>query len=107
MKKGMIVGTVYYPNGEGATFDMEYYCKTHIPLVTKLMGNKLKGSAVENGLSGATSDSPAPYIAVGKLYFESVEAFESAFGPNAEKIMADTPNYTNIEPTMQIGEVMI
>jgi hypothetical protein len=36
-----------------------------------------------------------------------MESFEKSFGPNAEKIMADIPNFTNSEPTIQISEVMI
>ena len=41
------------------------------------------------------------------LYFNSMEEFENSFGPNADKIMADLPNFTNIEPTIQVSEVMI
>jgi len=40
------------------------------------------------------------------LYYDSVEAFENSFGPNAEKIMADIPNYTNTQPVIQISVVM-
>ena len=107
MKKGMIKGTVLYPNGDGKKFDMDYYCNTHLPMVAGLMGDTLKESTVEKGIAGGAPDSPAPYAAVGNLYFDSIEAFESAFGPNMDKIMADTPNYTNIEPIMQISEVML
>ena len=45
--------------------------------------------------------------AMGNLYFDSVEAFENSFGPNTDQIMADLPNFTNIEPTIQVSEVMI
>jgi len=41
------------------------------------------------------------------LRFESVEAFQRAFGPHAEAIMADIPNYTDIEPMLQISEVLL
>jgi uncharacterized protein (TIGR02118 family) len=41
------------------------------------------------------------------LLFDSVEAFQSAFGPNADSIMADVPNYTDIEPILQISEVKV
>jgi uncharacterized protein (TIGR02118 family) len=34
-----------------------------------------------------------------------VEAFQSAFGPHSEAIMADIPNYTDVQPTIQISEV--
>ena len=49
----------------------------------------------------------AGFIAMGHIYFESVEAFQTAFGPHAEAIMADIPNYTDIQPTLQISEVKI
>lgn len=107
MKKGMIKVSILYPGGEGKTFDMDYYCNKHVPMVGELLGEAVKGAAVEQGISGATPDSPPTYAAIGNLYFSSVESFQNSFGPNAEKIMADTPNYTNIEPIIQISEVMI
>jgi uncharacterized protein (TIGR02118 family) len=36
-----------------------------------------------------------------------VEAFQSAFGPHAEAILADVPNYTNTTPVIQISEVSL
>jgi len=38
------------------------------------------------------------------MYFESIEAYQNSFGPNAEKIRNDIPNYTNIQPIVQISE---
>jgi uncharacterized protein (TIGR02118 family) len=66
-----------------------------------------KGVAVEQGLSGATPGSRAAFVAMGHLYFDSVADFQTAFGPHATAIMADIPNYTDIQPTIQIGEVKI
>ena len=62
---------------------------------------------VEKGLGGGAPDSPATYAAMGNLYFDSLDSFQNSFGPNAEKIMGDLPNFTNIEPVIQISEVMI
>lgn len=107
MKKGMIKVSVLYPNGEGKSFDMDYYCNKHVPMLDKLLGDAVKGATVEKGLGGGTPDSPATFVAMGNLYFNSMEEFGSSFGPNADKIMADLPNFTNIEPTIQISEVMI
>jgi uncharacterized protein (TIGR02118 family) len=42
---------------------------------------------------------------MGHLYFDSAEAFQAAFAPHAQAIMADIPNYTNIQPAIQISEV--
>lgn len=101
----MVKVSVMYPNREGTTFDMTYYCNRHIPMVRELLGSAVKGVSVEQGISGEEPGSPAPYIAMGHLVFDSVEAFQASFGPHARVIIKDIPNYTNSEPTMQIGEV--
>jgi uncharacterized protein (TIGR02118 family) len=103
----MIQVSVLYPNYEGTTFDMAYYCDRHIPLVRRLLGVALKAVAVEQGIGGIAPGSPPPYLALGHLSFESIEAFQTAFGPNAPQIVADVPNYTNAQPTIQISEVRI
>jgi uncharacterized protein (TIGR02118 family) len=41
------------------------------------------------------------------MVFDSVESFQNAFGPNAEQIMADIPNFTNTQPQIQISEIKI
>ena len=107
MQKGTIKVSVLYPGGDGKTFNMDYYCNTHVPMVGRLLGNAVIGATVEKGLGGGAPDAPATYAAMGNLYFNSMEDFENSFGPNAEEIMADLPNFTNIEPTIQISEVMI
>ena len=107
MNKGMIKVSVLYPNGKDNTFDMDYYCNTHVPMVAGLLGDAVKGATVEKGLGGGSPDSPATYAAMGNLYFDSMETFEKSFGPNVDAIMADIPNFANSEPTIQISEVMI
>jgi len=107
MKKGMVKVSVLYPNGEGKHFDMEYYVNKHLPMVGKLIGDALKGATVEKGIGSVEPGSIAPFAGMGNMYFESVEDFGNVFGPNAEKIMGDLPNFTNIEPTIQISEVMV
>jgi len=103
----MIKVSVFYPNEKGKKFDMEYYCNKHMPMVQQKLGNALKSRAVEQGLGGGEPGSRPIYIAMGHLYFDSVEAFQSAFGPHAQSIMGDVPNYTDIQPAIQISEVKI
>jgi uncharacterized protein (TIGR02118 family) len=74
-------------------------------MVQEKCGAALKGGDVEQGFSGVEPGYPATYVAMGLLLFDSVEAFQSAFGPHAKAIMADIPNYTDIQPTIQISEV--
>lgn len=106
-KKGMIKVSVIYPSGEGKTFDMEYYTTKHLPMVSGLLGDAVKGATVEKGIGGAAPESIAPYVAMGNLYFDTLEDFQNAFGPNAEEIMKDVPNFTNSEPIIQISEVTL
>ncbi len=101
----MIKVSVFYPNEEGKKFDMNYYLNSHIPMVQEKLGAALKGGAVDQGLGGSKPGSPAAYIAMGHLLFDSVEEFQSTFGPHAEAIMGDIPNYTDIQPTIQVSEV--
>lgn len=103
----MIKVSVFYPNTEGSRFDMDYYCSSHIPMVRQKLGAACKGAAVEHGIAGPTPGSRPGFIAMGHLYFDTVEALQTAFGPHAEAIMADIPNYTDIQPTLQISEVKI
>ena len=103
----MIKVSVFYPNGPGAKFDINYYVNSHMPMVKKTLGAALKGMAVEEGIGGIPPGSPAPYLATGHLLFDSVEAFGAAFAAHAESIMADVPNYTNTQPTIQIGLVKL
>jgi uncharacterized protein (TIGR02118 family) len=99
--------SVLYPNQDGGRFDMDYYCQRHIPMVIEKLGTVCKGVSVLQGLSGMTPGTPAPFCVLADLLFESVEAFQSAFAPHAPEIMADIPQYTTIQPIIQINEVKI
>jgi uncharacterized protein (TIGR02118 family) len=97
--------SVLYANKPGAKFDMDYYCNTHIRLVEQKLRPALKRVEVEQGVAGGAPDTPPTYVAMGHLIFDSVAAFEKAFNPNADAIVNDIPNYTNIEPVIQISEI--
>ena len=103
----MIRVSVLYPQKEGARFDWAYYTGTHVPMVGHRLGAALKAVSIEQGLAGGAPGSPAAFVAIANLTFDSVPAFQSAFGPYAQEIMADIPKYTSIEPIIQISEVMI
>jgi uncharacterized protein (TIGR02118 family) len=103
----MIKVSVLYPNKPGARFDMDYYCNKHFPLVKARLGAAVKGIAVEQGIAGGAPGTSAAFIAMGHLYCDSVEAFQAAFAPHMQEIMGDIPNYTDIEPTLQISDVKL
>ena|SRR5215469_12142833 len=103
----MIKVSVFYTHGPNTHFDMDYYVERHIPLVQRLCGSALKSVAVEKGIAGAAPGSAPSYTAMGHLVFDSVEAFQDSFGAHASDIIADVPNYTNLQPVIQISQIMI
>jgi uncharacterized protein (TIGR02118 family) len=102
----MIKVSVMYPTGEGKSFDMDYYLKTHRPLAHAVFGDALKRFDIDKGLSGPLPGSEPPYFAVGHLHFESPEIFIGIMMKDGTKLMEDIPNYTNSSPTIQVSEVI-
>lgn len=103
----MIKVSVFYPNTEGKRFNADYFLNKHIPFVQEQLGSSLKRTSVDMGLAGGEPGSPAPYQAMGHLFFDTVEAFQAAFGLHASSLMGDIPNFTDIQPTIQISEVKL
>lgn len=106
IKKGMIKVTILYPNGEGKTFNMDYYLNTHFPLLKSLFGDAMKTTAIDKGVSSGTPGIPVPYLAIGHLYFENISAYQDGIKIHLDKILEDVPKYTNINPVVQISEVI-
>lgn len=102
----MIKVSVFYPQTANSQFDIDYYRNNHMTLVRERLGNACKRTAIESGLAGGAPGEPPLYTAMGHLYFDSVGDFEAVFGPNAEEILGDIPNFTNVKPTVQISEVI-
>lgn len=105
----MIKISILYPNLKGARFDMRYYLDTHMPLSIELLSAHagFKGVSVERGLGGAIPGTDAAYVAMCHFLFDSAEDFMAAFTPHAEALQGDMQNYTDIEPVIQINEVVI
>jgi uncharacterized protein (TIGR02118 family) len=106
VKKGMIKVTVLYPAGDGKKFDMDYYTTKHIPMVKALFADALKRTAIDKGIAGGAPDSKAPFVVICYLYFDSVTAFQNAMAANGKKVQGDIPNFTDIQPVIQISEVV-
>ncbi len=96
---------VLYPNGEGKTFDMDYYENKHMPMVAGFLGKNLKFYEIDKGIAGRTSNDKVPYLAVGYFYIKDVAEYNKAIGQNRDAIINDFKNYTNIQPVIQISEV--
>ena len=106
VSKGMIKVTILYPGGDGKKFDMDYYLNKHIPMVKSLFADALKLTAIDKGLAGGAPGSKAPFVVICYLYFDSVPAFQNAMALNGKKVQGDIPNFTDIQPVIQISEVV-
>lgn len=106
VKKGMIKVTILYPNGEGKTFDMDYYTKKHMPLMAVFFADGLKHLAIDKGIASGMPDTPLPFLCIGYLYFDKLSDYEKALELHKDEIRADFPKYTNTRPIVQISEVI-
>jgi len=94
----MIKVSVTYPSGEDTTFDHDYYANSHVPLCLTTW-NPVK-SEIDKGING-------PNVAGVHFYFETMDAFQAALAKTGTgEVMADVANYTNIEPVMQVSEIV-
>jgi uncharacterized protein (TIGR02118 family) len=104
----MIRVAVLYPNKPGATFDYTYYAKKHMKLVEeKLKKMGLVRVEIDKAISGTTPGSTQPYITVGYLIFNSVDDLKKASGPMGGELHEDIPNFTNVEPIVQVCEIIM
>jgi len=106
-EKAMIKVSVMYPNGPGARFDHDYYRTRHLPLIESRMGNALRYYTIDKGLAGAGPGTAAAYVGMCHLLCDSMAAYESGFGPHAREITGDIRNFTDIQPVIQISEVVV
>lgn len=103
----MIKVTVMYPNSPGARFDHTYYRDKHMPMVQAKMGAACKRYSIDKGISGGAPGTSATYVCMCHIYCDSVEAFQSSFGPHTAEIMGDIKNYTDLAPVIQISDVVV
>jgi uncharacterized protein (TIGR02118 family) len=90
--------SVLYPKGEDSTFDMDYYREKHMAIVNRVM--KPERVEIDDGVDG-------PFIAVGHLYFADKDALDAGMGgPDVGEALADVPNYTNVQPQIQVSEIV-
>jgi len=79
----MISVHIMYPKTEDSTFDMDYYCATHMPMLADALGDACKGWGATTCLGGDIA----------------------AMAEHGAAIMGDVANYTNVAPQLVLGEV--
>ena len=103
----MICLTVLYPKTADSRFDMDYYLNTHTPLVReRLTPLGLMGIDLEAGVAGGAPDSPPAYTMIGRLNFASPDELQNAFATHGPELTGDIPNFTDVQPIMQISQMV-
>ncbi|WP_128970471.1 EthD family reductase [Bradyrhizobium tropiciagri] len=103
----MIKVSVMYSNKPGARFDHDYYRTKHLPLIKSRMGATLKYYAIDKGLADRDGRAPGAYVAMCHLLCDSLDEYQSSFGPHAHEIDGDIRNFTDVTPIIQISEVVV
>jgi uncharacterized protein (TIGR02118 family) len=76
-------------------------------MVKERLGAACLYYTVDKGLSGGAPGTDPVYVARCDFVCTSVEAFVAARAPHAQEIKGDIVNYTDIQPVMQISEVVV
>ncbi len=96
----MLKVSVLYPRSSDSHFDIEYYRNSHMPMVERYLGDVCIRTEVEESISAEQ-----PFHAMGHVYFDSMDSFQTHYPAHAEKIRSDIANYTNITPVVQMSLV--
>ena len=105
----MVKISILYPNTPDATFDMEYYLGTHMPMsLARLRTHPgFIALSVERGVAAPQSGLPPAYVAMCHYTFSTAEDFVAAFMPHAAVLQADIARYTTVAPVIQFSAVEI
>ena len=49
---------------------------------------------------------PPPYVAIGHVYFNSLGDFQKGMGQHGKELLGAVPKFTNIQPQIQISEII-
>lgn len=102
----MIRLLVLYPQTQGARFDFDYYLSKHIPMGRKLAEGTGVEYQVDQGVAGMMPGTPAPFVAIALLTAPSMEVLQQYLATHGPALMSDIPNYTDIQPVVQVSEVV-
>ena len=98
---------VSYPNKPGARFDEDYYLNNHCPMVMKKLGpHGMNGWSVDRGLGGLMPGLPPDYLIQCQLMFDDIDGLKAGLAAEGAAILSDIPNYTDVQPQIQINQIL-
>lgn len=101
------ISAVIYPKDSSSTFDMDYYLKTHMPLVAKSWGSYgLEKYQVVQYDNHPGDGSEPPFSVKCDLMWKDLDSLKKALGSDAAKeVFGDVPNFSNKSPHFLGGDV--
>jgi uncharacterized protein (TIGR02118 family) len=104
----MIRVSVLYPNQAGKKFDADYYRNSHMRLCNdRFKSFGLLRYEVDKGVAGGAPGAAAPFVGACHFYFNSIAEFQKGMAAHGQELIGDIPNYTDIQPTIQISEIVV
>jgi uncharacterized protein (TIGR02118 family) len=86
---------------------MDYYRDTHLPLVRARWNPcGLRELKILHG-AGAPGGGAPTYSVIALLTFDSAADFDQAVAQHGGEILGDIPNFSNVQPLIQINEVLV
>src|SRR5258708_15939285 len=102
----MIRMTVLFRVKDSETFNYDYYLDNHQKLVvSRWKPEGLVSCEFDKGVSDPAGGKPA-YLATAYVKFNSTDDLQKALAKHGAEIQGDVPNFTKIEPIIQVYEVM-
>ena len=102
----MIRLTALYRNSPEARFDFDYYLESHMKLSQSLLKEYgMLSFEVEKCLQTMSGDEP-DYLCITHVDFENMEGLMKGLEAHADELMADVASYTNIDPEVEVCEVV-
>jgi len=102
----MIRITLVYKHSEDAHFDFDYYVNHHVEMSRRLLSD-CGLSSIEVEKCTRTLDGGKPnVVCIAHVDFENEGGLSKALEVHGAALMADFPNYTNIEPDIYVCEVL-
>ncbi|KAH0836137.1 hypothetical protein AYO20_11367 [Fonsecaea nubica] len=99
--------TVLYPNDPDTKFDLDYYLKTHMPLVENAFKKHglVKWEVLE--YKPGPDGTPPKFVVGGTLVWDSPEQMGAAMtSEDAKPVLGDIPNFCNKQPIFLGGPLV-
>ncbi len=96
-----------YPQTSDSRFDMDYFLSKHIPRIREIFKDLgLRNIEVQQGIASAMPGQPAPFMCISSFLFDTLEGFQQGMAAQGGWIIGDVPNYTNVQPQIQISNLV-